>query len=252
MNGLMEEHSKWLEPPTVLSLGTPAVHVWRINLDQPDDLLERFRRTLEPNEIERAGRFYFERLQRHFVVARGFLRYVLARYLGANADELRFAFNDYGKPSLAGDDSLRFNLSHSHEVAIVGVARDAALGIDVERIRADFASGDIARRFFSRLEVETFDSLTKEEQVAAFFRCWTRKEAYIKAIGKGLSQPLDRFDVTLAPGEPAALLRADDEDVLSWSFSDIDVGPGYASALAVEGPIREVCCWQFVGHDLQD
>lgn len=248
----MEENSKWLEPPAVLSLRAGEVHVWRIGLEQPDESLQRFRRTLEPNELERAGRFHFERLQRYFVVSRGFLRYVLARYLDEKPGELRFAYNDYGKPSLAGENSLRFNMSHSHEVAVVGVAYDAALGIDVEHIRADFASEEIARRFFSRLEVETFDSLPKEEQVAAFFRCWTRKEAYIKAIGKGLSQALDHFDVTLAPGEPAALLRADAEDALSWSLSDIDVGPGYASALAVEGPIREVCCWQSVGQDLHD
>jgi len=214
--------------------------------------VERFRRTLELSELERAGRFHFERLQRHFVVARGFLREVLARYLEANPEELRFAYNDYGKPALAGEHRLKFNMSHSHEMAVVGVTHHAELGIDVEYIRADFASGDIARRFFSPLEVESFDSLPKEEQVAAFFRCWTRKEAYIKAIGKGMSQALDRFDVTLAPGEPPALLRADEADEASWSMSDIDVGPGYASALAVEGPIGEVCCWQFVGQDLQD
>ena len=94
----------------------------------------------------------------------------------------------------------------------MAVTRDAAIGVDVEHIRADFASEDIATRFFSRLEVETFSSLPKEERVAAFFRCWARKEAYIKAIGKGLSQPLDGFDVTLAPCDPAALLRAGEDD----------------------------------------
>ena len=251
MNEFMEESPKWLEPPDVLPLSAGDVHLWRIRLEQPDHLLEWFQKTMEPYELERAGRFHFERLQRHFVVSRGFLRHVLARYLAAKPEELRFAYNDYGKPSLAGENSLRFNMSHSHEAALVGVALNAALGVDIEYIRADFATVEIARRFFSRLEVETFDSLPKEEQVAAFFRCWTRKEAYIKAIGKGLSQALDCFDVTLAPGEPAALLRADEDDASSWSLSDIDVGPGYASALAVEGPIREICCWQLAGQDLQ-
>lgn len=145
----------------------------------------------EPHEVERAGRFRFERLQRHFLAARGFLRYVLARYVDIGPGELRFSYNDYGKPSLAGDESLQFNISHSHEVGLVAVTRDAAVGVDVEHIRADFASEEIATRFFSRLEIETFSSLSREEQVAAFFRCWARKEAYIKAIGKGLSQPLD-------------------------------------------------------------
>jgi 4'-phosphopantetheinyl transferase len=239
----MEEKSKWLEPPESLSLEAGQVHVWRICLEQEDVLLDRFRRTLAPEELDRAGRFRFERLQKHFVAGRGFLRDVLARYLSAKPEELRFSYNAYGKPSLAGNESLQFNMSHSHEVGLVAVTRNAAVGVDVEHIRADFASDEIARRFFSRLEVETFNSLPKEDQVAAFFQCWTRKEAYIKAIGKGLSQPLDSFDVTLAPADPAALLRPGDEDTLTWSFSDIDVGPDYASALLVEGTPSQISYW---------
>lgn len=248
----MDESSKWLEPPSALTLRNGKVHVWRIGLEQQDDLLERFRGTLEPEELDRASRFRFERLQRHFVVSRGFLRNVLARYMEVRPQDLRFVYNDYGKPSLAGQQSLRFNMSHSHEVALVAVARDAALGVDVEYIRADFASEEIAKRFFSRREVETLTSLPREEIVAAFFRCWTRKEAYIKAIGKGLSQQLDRFDVTLAPYEPAALLQADAEDTSSWSLSDIDVGSDYASALAVEGTPSVISYWKYIGQDLQD
>jgi 4'-phosphopantetheinyl transferase len=174
---------------------------------------------------------------------------VLGQYLAGNPADLRFSYNDYGKPLLTGDHGLKFNLSHSHEVALVAVTRDAAVGVDVEHVRSDFASEEIARRFFSRLEVETFSSLPKEEKVAAFFRCWTRKEAYIKAIGKGLSQPLDGFDVTLAPADPAALLRADEDDRLSWSMSVIAVGHGYAAALAVEGVPSQISCWQYVGQD---
>ena len=248
----MEKSSKWLEPTDSPSLEAGQVHVWRIRLEQEDTLLDRFRRTLAAEELDRAGRFRFERLQKHFVAGRGFLRHVLARYVSATAEELKFTYNSYGKPSLAGEESLQFNMSHSHEVGLVAVTRDAAVGVDVEHIRADFASDEIARRFFSRLEVETFNALPKEEQVAAFFRCWTRKEAYIKAIGKGLSQPLDSFDVTLAPADPAALLRPGDDDTLTWTFSDIDVGPAYASALLVEGIPSQISCLQFIGQDLQD
>ena len=236
----MEKSSDWNPPPHSLSLQVGQVHVWRICLEQEDEFLERFRRTLAPEELDRAGRFRFERLQRHFIASRGFLRDVLARYLPQKPADLRFNYNDYGKPSLAGEHSLEFNMSHSHDVGLVAVTRDAAVGVDVEHIRADFASDEIARRFFSRLEVEIFNSLPQHEQVAAFFRCWSRKEAYIKAIGKGLSQPLDGFDVTLAPSEPPALLRAGDDDTRTWSFSDIDIGPDYASALAVEGVYPEI------------
>ena len=237
---MQPESSAWKEPPQSPSLETGTVHVWRVALDQPDDKLDRFQRTLEPDELSRASRFHFEKHRRHFIVARGFLRSVVARYLETQPEALRFSYGAYGKPALASEHVLRFNLSHSHEVALLAVALDSELGVDVEHIRADFASEEIARRFFSRAEVEVFNALPKEEQVAAFFRCWTRKEAYIKAIGKGLSQALDAFDVTLAPDAAPALLRAEDDDASRWRLSDVDVGEGYAGALAVERPVAEV------------
>jgi len=235
-----ENSSTWIEAPLSPSLRTGVVHVWRCALDQEDNRLERLRRTLEPDELERASRFHFEKHRRHFIVARGFLRSVVARYLETQPEALRFVYGAYGKPGLASEHGLRFNLSHSNEVALLAVTLDAELGVDVEHIRADFASEDIARRFFSRAEVETFNALPKEEQVAAFFRCWTRKEAYIKAIGKGLSQALDAFDVTLAPGAAPELTRAEDDDVSRWLLRDIHVGEGYAGALVAERPVAEV------------
>ncbi len=223
--------------------------MWRISLDQPFETLQRFRQILEPDELNRASRFHFEKHRQHFIVARGFLRAVIGRYLEMQPEALRFSYGAYGKPGLASEHVLRFNLSHSHEVALLAVALDAELGVDVEHIRADFASEEIARRFFSRAEVEVFNALRKEEQVAAFFRCWTRKEAYIKAIGKGLSQALDAFDVTLAPDVQPALLRAEDDDVSRWWLSNVDVGEGYAGALAVERPVAQV---RFFRQDLKD
>jgi 4'-phosphopantetheinyl transferase len=239
--------TSWTAPPVSPSLATGAVHVWRIALDQKDDRLERFRGTLEPHELERAGRFHFERHRRHFVVARGFLRSVVARYLQTQPEELRFSYGAFGKPALEADHALHFNLSHSNEMALLAVTLDAEIGVDVEHVRADFASEEIARRFFSRAEVDVFNALPPEERVAAFFRCWTRKEAYIKAIGKGLSQALDAFDVTLAPGIAPALLRAEDDDASRWWLTDIDVGEGYAGALMVERPVAEV---RFFRQDL--
>ena len=239
-----EESSNWAEAPPSLSLESGGVHVWRVSLDQPDERLDRFRRTLEPDELNRASRFHFDKHRRHFIVARGFLRSVVARYVEMQPEALRFSYGAYGKPALASEQVLRFNLSHSHEVALLAVARDADLGVDVEHIRADFASEEIAQRFFSRAEVEVFNSLPKDEQVAAFFRCWTRKEAYIKAIGKGLSQALDGFDVTLAPDAGPALLRAEGDDASRWLLTDLSAGAGYAAALAIEAPITTICCFQ--------
>ena len=236
--------STWSKPPESICIESGEVHVWRVSLDQPDEVLTRFRATLDTSELERAERFYFEPLRRHFVAGRGFLRNVLARYLDAKPEALNFSYGAYGKPALA-EESLRFNMSHSHGLALLAVSLDKQLGVDVEQIRADFATEDVARRFFSRAEVEVFDALAPQERVAAFFRCWTRKEAYIKAIGRGLSQTLDGFDVTLAPGDPAALLRAGAGDAAQWTFSDIAVGDGYAGALAAEAPVSKIRCWDF-------
>jgi 4'-phosphopantetheinyl transferase len=243
----MSTSSTWSAPPESLSLQPSDVHVWRVDLRQSENLIEEFRRTLHEDEIQRANRFHFEKHRKDYVVGRGFLRYVLGRYLDAEAKALQFSYGAYGKPALHGahkDSRLCFNMSHSHGVALFAITQDHRLGVDVEQIRADFASEEIARRFFSPLEVDVFNALQPKERVAAFFRCWTRKEAYIKATGKGLSQSLDEFDVTLAPGVAAALLRACDDEVSGWFMSDVEVGSGFAAALAVEGVVSNIRYWQ--------
>ena len=222
----------WSHPPSSLSLSSGEVHVWRHRLEQPPDFQENYLRTLAEDERTRASRFHFDKHRRHFVAARGFLRVLLARYLGTTPEEVRFAYGQYGKPVLTAEyraSSLRFNASHSGEWAVYAFVQDHEVGIDVEHIKEDFETEGIAERFFSALEVEKLNALAEEEKPAAFFRCWTRKEAYIKAIGSGLSHPLDSFDVTLAPGEAAAISRAE-----GWSLFDLDVAPGYAGALAIE------------------
>jgi 4'-phosphopantetheinyl transferase len=247
MDRLKPKTSTWTEPPRALTFQPGEVHVWRVELDQPEYRVEEFRATLAGDEIERAGRFHFERHRKHFLVGRGFLRHVISRYLETEAAALQFSYGPFGKPSLNGahkDTRLLFNMSHSHEVALLAVAEARELGVDVEHIRADFATEEIARRFFSPREIETFNALAEKDQVAAFFRCWARKEAYIKAIGRGLSQSLDAFDVTLAPGESAALLRTEEDDASRWAMCDIDAGAEYAAALAVEGPLEILRCWE--------
>ena len=217
-------------------------------LEQPPDLQEKYLRTLDTDERARAARFHFDKHRRHFVVGRGFLRTLLARYLDATPEGVRFSYGPYGKPALDGEhreSSLRFNASHSGEWAVYGFVQDHEIGVDVEYVKQDFATDEIAERFFSAGEIKKLNALTDDEKPAAFFRCWTRKEAYIKAIGSGLSHPLDTFDVTLAPGEPAALLRVqrDPEAVARWSLFDLDVEHGYAAALAVDGAVSVLRQW---------
>lgn len=225
--------SMWSSAPPLLSLTAGEVHVWRHRLEQPPELQETFLRTLAEDERTRANRFHFDKHRRHFVAGRGFLRALLARYLNITPEEVQFAYGPYGKPVLNGEhreNALRFNASHSGDWAVYAFVQDHEVGVDVEHIKADFETEGIAERFFSALEVQTLYALADEEKPAAFFRCWTRKEAYIKALGSGLSHPLDSFDVTFAPGEPAALSRAE-----GWSLFDLDVAPEYAAALALEG-----------------
>jgi 4'-phosphopantetheinyl transferase len=245
----MSEVVTWSEPPESLSLATGEVHVWRVELDQPEHLVEKFRETLDDNELHRASRFHFEKHRRHFTVGRGVLRQLLSQYLGTKPEAIRLSYGAYGKPALGGeheDSRLRFNISHSHEMALFAFAEDREIGVDVEHIRADFASDEVARRFFSRREVETFNALPQHDQVAGFFKCWTRKEAFIKVIGLGLSQPLDKFDVTLE--QPAALLWVSGDDASRWSLYDLDVGGDYAGALAVEGQVSSIRCWHMTSR----
>jgi 4'-phosphopantetheinyl transferase len=214
------------------------IHVWRASLDRGRDETGRLSETLDPEERQRAARFVFERHRRRFVVARGVLRNILARYLSLRPGEIVLQFNEYGKPSLqagAGGAPLHFTVSHAEETALYAFSADLEVGVDVEYVRRDMATAEIAEQFFSPGEVRAFRELPEHLRTEAFFNCWTRKEAYIKALGKGLSHPLDLFTVSLTPGQPAALLHdeTDPEGADHWSLRELQVGPGYAAALAV-------------------
>ena len=221
-----------------LVLGEDEVHVWHAILDEA--LAEHLLPVLSQDEVERAERFHFPRHRNHFIVARGLLRTILASYIDVKPPELRFSYAAKGKPSLENflnQSNLKFNLAHSHERAIYGFTRNRELGIDIEFEREDLADEDVAKRFFSEAEVAALRTLSPEERKTAFFHCWTRKEAYIKARGEGLSMPLNQFDVSLTPGEPAALLRnrTDANEISRWSMQSLSVDLGYVAALVVEG-----------------
>ncbi|MCL5670567.1 MAG: 4'-phosphopantetheinyl transferase superfamily protein [Acidobacteria bacterium] len=240
----------WRSLPETLMLGSDEVQVWRANLDQTPSQVQSFLHNLAADEQARAERFYFERDREHFIVARGVLRAILGGYLNRAPECLSFCYSAYGKPSLAGEsdgDVIRFNVSHSHGIALYAFTRGTAVGIDLERIRFDLAVAEVAGQFFSPQEVAMLRTLPTEEQTLAFFRCWTRKEAYIKARGEGLSLPLDQFDVSLAPGEPAAVLgtQRDPSEASRWSLQELTPAPGFVAALAVAGHDWRLTCWQW-------
>jgi 4'-phosphopantetheinyl transferase len=182
-------------------------------------------------------------------VARGTLRRILARCLKSDPAALHFDYNQYGKPSLAGESAtasdLRFNLSHSADLALLAVARGLEVGVDVESIQLETDRLNLARRFFGPGETAALLALPPEQQVGAFYACWTRKEAYLKARGSGLSESLKSFQVSLEPGQPARLISTEAGNVDDWSLADLHPWPGFAAALAVEGPLAGVRCWSW-------
>jgi 4'-phosphopantetheinyl transferase len=246
----MREIPPWSAPPEELTLGSDEVHVWRATLDRSAADRERLEQTLSAEERARAGKFYFQRDREQFMVARGLLRMVLGRYLGLEPDQVRFCYAANGKPALSPEpcpSRIRFNLSHSHGLALYAVTRGHEVGIDLEYVRPDLAGEPIAERFFAAREVAALRGLPNSLQVEGFFNCWTRKEAYIKAGGEGLTVRLDQFEVTLAPGEPAALLNVNGDPAESsrWSLRELAPGPGYVAAVAVEAGDWQLRCWEW-------
>jgi 4'-phosphopantetheinyl transferase len=247
---MQDRASLWCQPPQSLKAVRDEVHVWLLTLDQSPSYIQSLAAILSEDEQNRANRFHFKKDHDHFIVARGTLRIILGRYLDIKPERLRFSYTYYGKPSLEKEfqgESLRFNLSHSHGLALLGVTRDRELGVDIEWIRPGIAGEEIAERFFSDKEVRMLRGVPTELQDEAFFNCWTRKEAYIKAKGEGLSMPLALFDVTLVPGEPAALLetRAEPLESARWSLRELVTADEFAAAIAVEGNDWSLKCWQW-------
>jgi 4'-phosphopantetheinyl transferase len=240
------QNDNWKSSPDDLDLEIHQVDIWRISLNLPVDSVNSLESYLSADETERAARFHFRAGREHFIAARGCLREILARYLHCEPGQLTFSSNQYGKPELQ-DHYLEFNLSHSGDYALVGVRMKRKIGVDIERIRSDLGLESIANRFFSQREVSELSALPSEQRVAGFFNCWTRKEAYIKAHGLGLSLPLDSFDVSLTPNKPAILraTRPDPKEAIGWTLFSLEVNPHYMSAVATQGQGLEFRLWDW-------
>ncbi|HEX7318154.1 MAG TPA: 4'-phosphopantetheinyl transferase superfamily protein [Pyrinomonadaceae bacterium] len=239
----------WEPAPSLLRLGAGEVHVWRARLDVGAGRVRDLRDLLSPDELERAARFRFERDRCHFVAARGLLRCILGLYLRVSPARVGFTYSAYGKPLLKEDERrwLRFNLSHSRGLALFAFAHGREVGVDIEYVRDELAEGEIAERFFAPREVAALRALPVALQPRAFFDCWARKEAYVKARGEGLSHPLDRFEVALAPHEPAVFLNDSTGglEVARWSMREISTAPGYAAAVVFEAGATNLRCWRW-------
>ena len=226
--------------PRNLHLKKNTIDIWCVSLAVDEPRLMSLYQVLSEEERSKAERMRIHEPRKHYVAARAILRHIIAAYMNEKPESLEFQYGPNDKPALAGELShkgITFNMSHSHGTALFGVTLEREVGVDIEKIRQDMSIIDLAKRFFSTREYEELMSLTAEDQTLGFFNCWTRKEAYLKATGQGLKFPLDNFDVSLSPGKPAELLehRTDPEQVSIWAISELDLGPAYAAALAVEG-----------------
>jgi len=225
-----------------LHLASDEVHCWCVNLDVPPETTARLYANLTADERNRGARFRFQRDRQRFVVAHGVLRDLLGRYLETPPGRIRFVYNASDKPDLGPEfgGRVKFNLSHSFSLALIAVAARSDCGVDVEQIRADFDYAEIARRFFSDTEVNQLSALPEPLYAEAFLSCWTKKEAYLKARGRGLAIPLNSFSVPLEADQESAPVSLpipprDTVQTPRWSAYTLRPAPGYLGALVVEG-----------------
>jgi 4'-phosphopantetheinyl transferase len=229
-----------------MELQAHQVDLWRARLDLARDQLDSMEPVLSKEEAERAARFHFPMDRDRFIAAHAFLRDILSRYLHCRPEDITFSVNKYGKP-IVEDHKLEFNLSHSGDYAVIALTPEHRVGADVERIRQGISSTVIARQYFSEAEVAELQALPLEQREVAFFTCWTRKEAYIKAQGLGLSLALESFDVSLSPHEPAMIraTRPDPQEAGRWTLVSLDIDPQYKAAAAVQGRDFEFGLWDW-------
>lgn len=213
------------------------VDVWATGLNSSYEELEHFRNVLSPGERDRAARFHFEEHRTRYIAGHGRLRHLLGRYLSRPAAAIEFEPGKNGKPRLAGEivaSGLEFNLSHSNEMALIAIAAQP-VGIDLEHVRPLSDANELVQRFFSKGEAAAYSVMPEDQKPLGFFRLWTRKEAWLKATGEGITNLLDEVEVSFLPGEPPRLLRLPERwsGDIDWSLAHFDPEPGYIGALAI-------------------
>ena len=240
----------WESPPPSLVLEHNEVHLWRVQVIGTPERTCLVDKYLSEAEVERGRRYYFDHDRDQFLESRISLRIILGQYLDLSPAVIEFGRGSHGKPNLkplSSSGGLSFNLSHSGEIVLIAVGRNREIGVDVEQLRREIDLEGIAQRFFSPREVKELFALSPELRPGAFFRCWTRKEAYVKARGRGLSIPLNQFDVTLEPEVYAALQATRDypDEAEQWALYNVDLGEDYQAALVVDGVPEQIRFWKF-------
>ncbi len=228
----------WSTPPSELRLTASEIHVWKASLLLPDAEYVRLKAFLCEDEIARSEKYLFPHLRDHFIAGRGMLRVLLGRYLDCPPEDLNFGFNDWGKPTLhaaSGQDTVHFNLSHSNGVVLFAFQKKEPVGIDVQHLDDAINLLQAGALVFSPDEMEILNNLPPENLQTVFYQFWTRKEAYIKALGKGFSAPLTQIDVRQAPENPVLHYEHGLPETTNWFVHDFIPCPGYAAAVATKG-----------------
>jgi 4'-phosphopantetheinyl transferase len=232
----------WHYPPEKFALQQNEVHIWKAKLDVDPILEQKLWHLLSNDEKLRANRFRFQIDRLHYISARGILRSILGRYLNMRSAEVYFRYGQQGKPALSPEHELKFNISHSGGLSLFALTLNKDIGIDLEKINEEIEIDSIANRFFAPGEVKRLFSLPQKDQTHAFFQCWTRKEAFIKAKGDGLSFPLDQFEVSFGDPGQGRLLKTkwDIDEVNKWHLTTFDPEEGFTGALAVYGTVNSI------------
>lgn len=233
----------WVPAATPPTLIDNELHVWRASLDLSSAVRERLQSRLNSEEKKRVEKLLIEKAREHFVAARGILRELLGAYLGVDAEKIAFRYGPEGKPSLSPEHNSRisFNVSHSNGMGLFVFANDREIGADIEYVKPDFRGMEIASRFFSEEESAALAKLPPQERDEAFFGCWTKKEAYVKAHGQGLSIPLRSFTVEFSKSKQVL----QDEAGARWSCYALEAAPGFAAAVVAAGENWTVKCWEW-------
>lgn len=234
----------WSKAPADLQLSADHIDIWSTHLDLSEQEVKAFAQTLSADEISRAKKFTFANKYREYVVSRGLLRAALASLTSNRAKDFHFDYTEHDKPYLQSVD-ISFNVSHSHDFALVAIGLKRNIGVDIEKIRENVEYEKLAKRFFSGFEHAALMQVPKRQRERVFYTIWTRKEAFVKAIGKGIAFGLSEFDVSIEADEPAALLRTrwDEKAVEKWKLANISVEDGYVAALASDGGDFDLRYW---------
>lgn len=218
------------------------IHIWYCDFDQNRAQINYYTSLLSKDEKQKADRFKFKKDEDCYIITRGILRLLIASYLRMNAKDLSFKYTSFGKPYLAIKNELKFNVSHSGNMAAFAFFKGQEIGVDIEKVKNDFDVLELAQNFFSQTEIIALENQPKEELPKAFFRCWTRKEAFIKAEGSGLSFPLDKFEVSLDDDFHAELLETqwNSEEKKEWKLFSFVPATGYIAAVAIAKPNAKI------------